>query len=103
MRVKERHSGDGAVVAAQMRRILATRETKLDLAFSRLLPNPTVLRKRLAMTGKEWTAAQYMLANGGIALVVALLAAFKGAPLPLAVLGGVLRRHRPAAHGRSAI
>ena len=85
--VKERH-GD-AVVAAQMRRILATRDTKLDLAFTRLLPNPAVLRKRIAMTGKEWTLGQYMLANAGLALAVAVLAAIKGAPLPLAVLGGL--------------
>jgi tight adherence protein B len=87
--LRERHSGDGAVVAAQMRRILATRDTKLDLAFTRLLPNPAVLRKRLAMTGKEWTLGQYMLSSAGLAIVVALLATFKGAPLALAVLGGM--------------
>jgi tight adherence protein B len=86
--IRERHIAEG-VAAVQMRRILATQDTKLDLAVTRLLPNPTVLRKRLAMTGKEWTFGQYVVANIAIAATVALLAIFKGAPLPLAVLGGL--------------
>ncbi|WP_422396630.1 type II secretion system F family protein [Sphingomonas profundi] len=86
--VKERH-GEGAVVAAQMRRIVAARETKLDLAFTQLLPNPAVLSKRIAMTGKEWTLGQYLLANIALTVVVALAIVVKGAPIPLAALGGL--------------
>ena len=86
--LKDRH-GDGPLAATQMRRIAAHKDTRLDLAFTRLLPNPAVLAKRLAMTGKEWTLGQYMMASGGIGVLVALLAKFKGAPLMLAVLAGL--------------
>ena len=86
--VKGRHAED-AVMATQMRRILAHQDTRLDLAFTRLLPNPAVLRKRLAMTGKDWTFRQYLLVNGGITIVIAALAMFKGAPPLLALLGGM--------------
>ncbi|TVV70265.1 type II secretion system F family protein [Sphingomonas solaris] len=86
--LKGRHVED-AVVAMQMRRITAHQQTSFDLAITRMLPNPTVLRKRIEMTGKEWTLGQYMLVNLGLALFVAILAAFKGAPLMLALLGGI--------------
>ena len=50
--LKGRHISDGgAIVEAQMRRILATRETKLDSYFTRLIPNPALMRKRIEMTG----------------------------------------------------
>jgi tight adherence protein B len=87
--LRERH-GDALVVAeAQMRRISNNRDTKMDLAFGRILPNPELLAKRLAMTGKDWTVGQYGMATAGIALVVAVLMLLKGMPILLALLFGL--------------
>ncbi|KQN29415.1 MULTISPECIES: type II secretion system F family protein [unclassified Sphingomonas] len=87
--LRERH-GDALVVAeAQLRRIAMSRDTKMDLAFGRILPNPVQLAKRLAMTGKTWTVGQYGMATAGIALVVAVLMLLKGLPVLLALLFGV--------------
>ncbi|HXH16675.1 MAG TPA: type II secretion system F family protein [Sphingomonas sp.] len=87
--LRERH-GDALVVAeAQMRRISMNRDTKMDLAFGRILPNPVQLAKRLAMTGKDWTVGQYGMATAGLALVVAVLMLFKGMPILLALMFGV--------------
>ena len=87
--LRDRH-GDASVVAeAQLRRISMNRDTKMDLAFTRILPNPVQLAKRLAMTGKTWTVGQYGLATAGIALVVAVLMMLKGLPILLALLFGM--------------
>ena len=88
--MRERH-GDGIVVAeAQMRRIAAGRaQTKTDVAFGRLLPNPAQLAKRLAMTGKDWTVGQYGMVSAGLIVVVAGLLLLKGAPFLLALLFGL--------------
>ncbi len=88
--MRERH-GDGAVVAeAQMRRIAAGRiQTKTDVAFGRLLPNPAQLAKRLAMTGKDWTVGKYGMVSAGLIVVVAGLLLLKGAPFLLALLFGL--------------
>jgi len=88
--LRERH-GDGAtVVDAQMRRIAAGRvQTKTDVAFGRLLPNPAQLAKRLAMTGKDWTVGQYGMVSAGLIVVVGGLLLMKGAPVLLALLAGV--------------
>ena len=87
--LRERH-GDALVVAeAQMRRIATNRNTKMDVAFTRILPNPVQLAKRLAMTGKTWTVGQYGLATAGITLVVALLMALRGLPILLALFVGL--------------
>jgi tight adherence protein B len=88
--VRERHSETANSLAEiQMRRISAVRDTKVDAAFGRILPNRALLAKRLAMTGKSWTVGQYGMASAGIAVVVTLLALFQGAPLILAVLIGM--------------
>jgi len=87
--LRDRH-GDALVVAeAQLRRISMNRDTRMDLAFTRILPNPVQLAQRLAMTGKTWTVGQYGLATAGIALVVAALMLLKGLPILLALLFGV--------------
>ena len=86
--VKERHAG--VVIEAQMRRILAAREqTKLDTALSRFIPNPKLLQKRIAMTGKSWTVTQYVMASLGLAAFVCLMLKLKGAPFLLALFVGL--------------
>ncbi len=87
--LRERH-GDALIVAeAQMRRISNNRDTKMDIAFGRILPNPVLLAKRLAMTGKDWTLGQYGMATAGIAVVVAVLMLLKSMPILLALLFGL--------------
>ncbi|MET0269045.1 MAG: type II secretion system F family protein [Sphingomonas sp.] len=87
--VRERHA-EGGLAATQMRRVaLAQGGTRLDLAITRLLPNPALLSRRLEQTGKAWTLGGYMMANAGLAALVMVPAFLRGAPPLLSVLGGV--------------
>ena len=89
--MRARHSDSANVLAeAQARRISAARSTKMDLAAARFLPNPALLKKRLAMTGKTWTVGQYGMATLGTVVVMTGLLAFLGLPLLLALLIGVV-------------
>ncbi|MBY0581975.1 MAG: type II secretion system F family protein [Sphingomonas sp.] len=88
--VRGRHGAAGAVVEAQLRRITAGRNTRMDEAVIRLLPNPTLLKKRLAMTGKTWTIGQYGMVSGGLLLVIATLLWLQGLPILLALLVGIV-------------
>ena len=66
--LRNRHSDSGAlVIEAQMRKIGAARDSKVDSFFGRIVPKPAVLKKRLDMTGKKWTVAKYaMFSIGGV-------------------------------------
>ena len=87
--LKDRHSNSaGAVVEAQLRRIQANRATRMDGVATRILPNPAQLQKRIAMTGKSWTPAQYLMTSVGILVVVAVLAWIKLGSLPLGLALG---------------
>lgn len=87
--LRERH-GDALVVAeAQLRRIANKRDTKMDVAVGRILPNKMLLAKRLAMTGKNWTVGQYGMATGIVALVVVVALLIKGMPVMLALFLGL--------------
>ena len=86
--VRLRHV-EGAIVESQMRRISNSRDTKMDLAFGRLLPNPALLAKRLAMTGKNWTVGGYGIATGVIALVVLVAMKIVGMPILFAFFFGL--------------
>lgn len=89
--VKSRHGATNINnVEAQIRRVLAQRDTKLDTWFSQFIPNPDLLRKRISMTGKSWTLGQYALAAVGLTVTVAMLAWIQGAPLLLALFGGLM-------------
>lgn len=89
--VRGRHgSEDTSIVAVGRARVQAhVQSTKSDRAAMRLVPNVAALQKRLAMTGKTWTVAQYGKASAGILAVVTLALWLKGAPLLLALLLGV--------------
>ena len=89
--LKLRHGGGGAPTAleAQMRRVMAARETKLDTWFMQFVPKPDLLRKRIAMTGKSWTLTHYAGAAIAITAVIAGAALFKGMPIILALLVGM--------------
>jgi tight adherence protein B len=89
--IRERHgSAKANLVEAQMRRIAANRDqSKMDGVAQRFIPNPALLRARLARTGKDWTLARYMQVSGGIASTIAILLLIKGAPAILAILLGL--------------
>ena len=87
--LRDRHSNStGAIVEAQMRRIQAVRNTKMDNLAAQFLPKPAVLKKRLDMTGKTWTPGKYLGACLIIGIVVMALLLIKGAPILLALFVG---------------
>ncbi|WP_293882199.1 type II secretion system F family protein [Sphingomonas sp.] len=101
--MRDRHTNStGAVVEAQMRRIQATRATKMDGIATRLLPNPAQLKKRLDMTGKNWTPGKYLTAGVVIMLIIATLLKIKGMPIFLCLFvgafGGLLFPHIAVGH-----
>jgi tight adherence protein B len=89
--LRERHSRSSEVAAqAQLKRIFANRQVKgLDGLAQRLIPNPAVLRKRLAMTGRSWTPGQYAMVSVGLTATLIMLLMFKGLPALLAVPVGL--------------
>jgi tight adherence protein B len=101
--LKERHSKSGEVAAqAQLRRIMAGRETKMDGVASRFLPNPALLRKRLEQTGRSWGLGHYMLGSVGIGGIFALLLMVNGLPVilcaALGIFAGVAIPHMAVGH-----
>lgn len=87
--LRDRHNESTlAVVEAQMRRIQATRATKMDGIATRLLPNPANLKKRLDMTGKNWTPGKYLTAGVLILVAVATVMLIYGLPILLCLLIG---------------
>ena len=88
--LRERHSKSTDVAAqAQLKRILANRETRMDGLAQRFLPNPALLRERIERTGKSWSLGQYLIASVGLAVALALVLALKGMPVVLAVALGL--------------
>lgn len=90
--LRDRHAGvvGAGAVEAQLRRISTTRNSRMDNAAARLLPNPAELGKRLAKTGKNWTVGQYGMASVGIVTVVSAALMVQGLPVLLALLVGVV-------------
>jgi tight adherence protein B len=89
--LRERHGGPKALTAEdKLRRITTAQDTKMDSMAGRLLPNPALLKKRLAMTGKDWSVSQYVMVNLAIALTIGALLLIKGAPVLLGVFGGLM-------------
>jgi tight adherence protein B len=88
--VRERHSKSTEVAAqAQLKRILANRQTKMDGYAQRFIPNPALLRERIERSGKSWTLSQYVMGSVGLAMVVALLLLIRGAPPMLSIMLGL--------------
>jgi len=88
--VQARHGTSASAHAeATIRRIAASRATRLDTAVMRVLPNPAKLQKRLTMTGKSWTVGQYGMAMAVIFVVVAVLALVRGLPILYAAIAAI--------------
>jgi tight adherence protein B len=89
--LRDRHLvGASVSVEDKLRRITSNRDTRMDGYASRMLPNPALLKKRLAMTGKDWSVGKYTATSLGIAVVIGGLIAMKGAPLMLALFAGLM-------------
>jgi tight adherence protein B len=90
--LKERHAEGGALAAnaqAQIRKLMAARNSRMEGLASTLIPRPALMRKRLEQTGKDITLGKYGLASLGILVVVAAALLFKGAPFLLAFFVGL--------------
>ena len=89
--IKERHA-DGILAAnaqAQIRKLMAARDSRMESMFSTLIPRPALMRQRLERTGKDISLGKYAMASSGLALFVAALLMLRGAPLGLAFFVGL--------------
>jgi len=87
--IRERHGSAQTVIETKMNRVLAQRQTKLDSYATRFIPNPDLLRRRLAMTGRSWTLGAYAGVCMAIVVLVALVMILYGLPIPLSLLLGL--------------
>ncbi|WP_373473867.1 type II secretion system F family protein [Sphingorhabdus lacus] len=88
--VKMRHSDSAdARVEQQMRKALAARRPMI-FTDGRSISRTDQLRLRLAQTGKSWTLQQYMITSASIAFLVMAALWIKGAPMYLALFGGLM-------------
>jgi tight adherence protein B len=89
--LKERH-GEGGVLAAsaqaQIRKLMAARNSRAEGIASTLIPRPALLKKRLEQTGKQISLAKYGLISVGLGLTVMTLLLVKGMPFLLAFFVG---------------
>jgi tight adherence protein B len=104
--LRARHGNAAVVASGPGRGISTARDTRMDLAFGRILPNRQLLAKRLAMTGKNWTVGHYGIVTAGLIVVLlaglmlvglpmvmaAMLALAIGAGLPHMVVGRTIAR-----------
>ncbi|HXG81284.1 MAG TPA: pilus assembly protein TadB, partial [Sphingomicrobium sp.] len=89
--IKERHA-EGILAAnaqAQIRKLMAARASRMEGAFSTLIPNPALMRQRLERTGKDISLGKYSMASVGLALFVAALLMIRGAPFFLSFFAGL--------------
>ncbi|MEO7505411.1 MAG: type II secretion system F family protein [Sphingomicrobium sp.] len=89
--LKERH-GEGGVLAAaaqaQIRKLMAGRQSRAEGLASTLIPKPALLRKRIEQTGKQISLAKYSAFSLGLAAMVMVMLLIKGAPFMLAFFLG---------------
>ncbi|MEO5808935.1 MAG: type II secretion system F family protein [Sphingomicrobium sp.] len=89
--LRERH-GEGGVLAAaaqaQIRRLMAGRQSRAEGLASTLIPKPALLRKRIEQTGKSISLAKYAAFSLGLAATVMIPLMIKGAPFLLAFFMG---------------
>ena len=86
--IKERH-GESALAAtanAQIRKLYAQRNSRVEGWASTLMPKPALLRKRLNQTGKSWTLGQYGMVTVGLMVTVSGLLLSQGAPFLLTLM-----------------
>jgi tight adherence protein B len=89
--IRERHSEGNLAVAAnaQIRKLLAGRNGKVEGLFSTLVPKPALMRQRLDRTGRNITLGRYAMISAGLVVGIAALMMSRGAPVMLALLFGL--------------
>ena len=88
--LKERHGDTMAANAqAQIRKLLAARNTRIDGIMATLVPKPALLRKRLDQTGRNVTIGKYATISVSIVVGVMALMMMKGMPLLFALMFGL--------------
>ncbi|MCW3848955.1 type II secretion system F family protein [Sphingomonas sp. LB-2] len=89
--VRGRHSGSpiASAMEAQLRRISTNRTTKMDTFAGRFIPNPALLKKRLHMTGKNWSVGKYGMVSLGLFVIPVALLLLRGAPIWLSLAIGI--------------
>src|SRR5215203_3219375 len=87
--LRERH-GDAVTASAQaqIRKLFANRNARVESALSTLIPKPALLRRRLEQTGKDISLGKYASISGGLFALVAGGLMFNGAPILLAAMLG---------------
>jgi tight adherence protein B len=89
--VKERH-GENVLTAnanAQIRKLMAARESRVESMASSLIPKPALLRKRLEQTGKQINLGKYAMVSIGLWVCVGGFMLMRGAPWYLAFIFGM--------------
>jgi tight adherence protein B len=89
--LKERHGSSPlqASAQAQIRKLMAQRQNRVESAFSSLIPKPALLRLRLERTGKSWTLGRYAMVCCGLVVGLALLFTLRGMPFFLSLFLGM--------------
>jgi len=87
--IKERYGASTTSVEKQMRKLVTAKPVADASGLASLIPNPALLAKRIAMTGKKWTLQNYLMACGGLAAVTGMGLLTKGAPLLLALFAAI--------------
>jgi len=89
--IRERHA-EGTLAAsanAQIRKLFANRNSKVESWASTLMPKPALMRQRLDRTGRPITLGHYGMACIGLFVGVAFLAMLRGLPIHLSLLLGL--------------
>lgn len=80
--VKDRHAASTeAVVAAQMRKTIASVGSRGPTSLASLMPRRELLELRLRRTGKNWTVSNFMIASMVAFLAIAVVLVLAGAPV----------------------
>ncbi|HVF83479.1 MAG TPA: type II secretion system F family protein [Sphingomicrobium sp.] len=90
--IKERH-GESVLAAtanAQIRKLFAQRNSRVENWASTLMPKPALLRRRLEQTGKSWSLGQYGMATAGLLVVVSSALLGSGMPVVLSLMLGLM-------------
>ena len=89
--IRERHiEGNLAVAAnAQIRKLFANRNSKVESWFSTLVPKPALMRLRLEKTGRNISLGRYAMVSVGLVVIIAGAVLMKGGPVTLALTFGL--------------
>ncbi|MEZ5708251.1 MAG: type II secretion system F family protein [Blastomonas sp.] len=86
--IRARYSENAnAKVEAQMKKAIANRKPRFS-SNDEKLTKIQMLSRRLAMTGKDWTVRQFIMAAIGIGAIVAIAMWFRTGQLPMSILVG---------------